>query len=409
MPIELAFSRTLAAVLLAVFSTQSVHAQDSSRIDLVTFAHGVLPVSINTGDALLGMKISDAIGVIDGNAGSHILTPKPGTPSDVVEIVYALPAPTRFDRFAIPNVTETPSPSQTFFKHVEVLGAVESVEGPYTLLASAQLATHAERGLETELTLVADQPEVLWISLRLRDGINVERDKTYFEFSELIGNGTQQVRELSKGFNGVWRGRGVAIELAQDGASVTGCYDKTSLLTGTVEGNVLRALGKNAAGVPSQFIVVAAEDGSLRGLRSTNGAPFKPYDGEASKSEPVCLPAEPATLGCGAVVHGIGFDFDSDHIRQQSDPILNAMHDGLHRESGTTIQIIGHSSSEGAADYNRDLSRRRAEAVVAALVARGLDPSRISASGHGEEEPIASNDDEAGRSMNRRVEVRCVE
>ena len=320
MPTGLDFSRTLVAVLLSAFTLQPALAQEATRPDLVTFAHGVLPVSINTGDAVLGMKISDAIGVIDGNAGSHILTPKPGAPSDVVEIVYALPAPTRFDRFAIPNVTETPSPSQTFFKHIEVLGAVESVEGPYKLLASAQLATHAERGLETELTLAADQPEVLWISLRLRDGIKVERDKTYFEFSELIGNGTQQVRELSTGFSGVWKGRGVALELAQDGASVIGCYDTDSRLAGTVEGNVLRALGSNAAGIPSQFIVIAGADGSLRGLRSTNGAPFKPYDGDVSKSAPVCLPAEPATLGCGAVIHGIGFDFDSDHIRPQSRP-----------------------------------------------------------------------------------------
>lgn len=80
-------------------------------------------------------------------------------------------------------------------------------------------------------------------------------------------------------------------------------------------GNVLRAIGANNAGIPSQFVLIATEDGAIRGLRSTNGAPFKPYDGDASSKPPKCLPQEPPTLGCGSIVHGIGFDFDSDVIR----------------------------------------------------------------------------------------------
>ncbi|MEQ8479601.1 MAG: OmpA family protein [Hoeflea sp.] len=375
----------------------------------MSFANGVLPLSISTGDAALKVAMTSAVGLIDGDPRGFVVTAKPGGQSDIVEIVYALPALTRFDRFAVPNITETPSPSQTFFKHIEILGAVESVDGPYVTLASAQLGVPPEKGAETELTLSADQPEVLWIKLRLGDGINVERDKTFFEFSEVIGNGTQQVPPMSAGFSGVWKGRGVAIELDQHEASVTGCYDTDGLLNGSVDGNILRATGQNAAGIPSQFILIAAADGSLRGLRSTNGAPFKPYDGEPSDSAPVCLPAEPPALGCGAIIHGIGFDHDSDRIRPQSEPLLAAMYDDLSATGGGKIEIVGHSSSEGAADYNRHLSQRRAEAVVAALVERGLDPSRLSAAGRGEDEPIASNNDEAGRSMNRRVEIRCAD
>lgn len=197
------------------------------------------------------------------------------------------------------------------------------------------------------------------------------------------------------------------IELKQDGVTVAGCYDTDSLLTGTVEGSVLRALGTNDAGIPSQFILIAAPDGALRGLRSTNGAPFKPYDGAASDSAPVCLSPDPPTLGCGAIVHRIGFDFDSDVLREESTPILQAMYTALSQETGATISIVGHSSSEGGEDYNRDLSQRRAASVVAALVALGLDPSSLTAAGQGEDMPIASNDDAAGRSLNRRVEVQC--
>ena len=57
--------------------------------------------------------------------------------------------------------------------------------------------------------------------------------------------------------------------------------------------------------------------------------------------------------------------------------------------------------------HNLDLSRRRAQAVVDDLVARGLDRKRIRATGKGSAAPIAPNTDEAGRSLNRRVEVQC--
>lgn len=83
------------------------------------------------------------------------------------------------------------------------------------------------------------------------------------------------------------------------------------------------------------------------------------------------------------------------------------MFESLSAETSANITIIGHSSSEGADDYNRDLSQRRAASVVAALASRGLEAGRMSADGRGEDEPIASNDDEAGRSLNRRVEVMC--
>ena len=396
----------LTAVLLLSYTAAPAQ-DDPAPLDLMTFAQGVLPVSIDTGGADLRTNMTHAISVIDGNPVGFVATPRFGAATDTLAIVFALPAPTRFDRFAVPNVLETPSPSQTFFRTIEVLGSDQSADGPFVPLARGDLSTHAGRGEVTDLALAADQPEVLWVQLRLTGGIDVQVDNTFFEFSELIGNGMQQAPVLSDRFSGVWEGRGVDIELAQDGASVTGCYDGMHELAGTVDGNVLRALGADSAGIESQFILIATADGAVRGLRSSNGAPFQPYDGETSGAGPACLPAEPPTLGCGAVVHGIGFDFDSDVIRPSAEPLVAALYEGLRHETSATIQIVGHSSSEGAADYNRDLSQRRAASVVAALVALGLDAAQVSAVGRGEDEPIASNDDEAGRSLNRRVEVTC--
>lgn len=392
----------------ALWPVQPLLADELPAPDLMSFAQGALPVSISTGDVDLRVGMDLAVAAIDGNAGGYVATRKPATSTDVVEMTYALPALTRFERFAVPNVLETPSPSQTFFKNIEVLGSSESADGPFVPLAQGELQRHEKAGQFSALTLSENQPEVRWVRLRLQDGIDVQKDKSFFEFSELIANGKQQDPALSDGFSGVWRGRGVKLELAQDGATVIGCYDGNSMLSGTVQGNILRALGNDPAGVPSQFILLAAQDGAIRGLRSTNGAPFKPYDGDPSNTAPSCLAPEPPELGCGSIVHGIGFNFDSDVIRPASGTIIADLYEGLRRDGGTGIQIIGHSSSEGAEDYNRDLSQRRAQSVVAALVALGIDPSQIAASGRGEDDPIADNEVEAGRSLNRRVEVQCV-
>jgi outer membrane protein OmpA-like peptidoglycan-associated protein len=68
-------------------------------------------------------------------------------------------------------------------------------------------------------------------------------------------------------------------------------------------------------------------------------------------------------------------------------------------------EIDGFTDSVGSDAYNEDLSQRRASAVKAALVTRGIDPSRINTQGYGKAYPVASNSDSGGRQLNRRVEV----
>ena len=69
------------------------------------------------------------------------------------------------------------------------------------------------------------------------------------------------------------------------------------------------------------------------------------------------------------------------------------------------IEIDGFTDSVGADGYNLDLSQRRADAVSAALISRGIDPSRIGTQGYGKSYPVASNSEASGRQLNRRVEV----
>ena len=197
--------------------------------------------------------------------------------------------------------------------------------------------------------------------------------------------------------------------LKQEGALVTGCYDGEGDLRGDISGNLLHATGKNRKnGIPSAFVLAVGDKGEITGVRSTNGAPFRLYHGDAAPGL-VAECAEPKVppLGCGSILHGIHFDFGLSTIRPESDKLLDALASGLKTSTAAVITVVGHTSSEGSDAYNDKLSQRRAEAVVAAIIARGIDAVRISAEGRGEKQPIADNATEAGRSLNRRVEILC--
>ncbi|WP_297529548.1 OmpA family protein [Thiohalobacter sp.] len=101
----------------------------------------------------------------------------------------------------------------------------------------------------------------------------------------------------------------------------------------------------------------------------------------------------------------VSFDFDSAAIKPAFRPTLDKVAEILRRYDRTIVHVVGHTDSVGDADYNQRLSERRARAVVDYLVSRGVPRERLRAEGRGEREPRASNDTEAGRQLNRRVEL----
>jgi OOP family OmpA-OmpF porin len=105
-------------------------------------------------------------------------------------------------------------------------------------------------------------------------------------------------------------------------------------------------------------------------------------------------------------IYSLHFDFDKDTLRPESKPTLDEIAKLLGDKQGLKLQIVGHTDNKGTADYNIDLSNRRAGSVVGALAdGYGIDESRLSSSGKGFNEPVASNDTEDGRAKNRRVEL----
>lgn len=399
--------RWIGATLLMALFARPVDAQQ--EVDYLSFARGAFPVSIGGDGAALKTGFEHALSSIDENTAANVMTPKWGGPQTAIELVYELPALTTFEHFAIPRVLETPSPSQTFFKHVVVSGSAGSPEGPYHLLGSVELETHTDRDQLTRFAAEASLA-VRWVKLELRGGIDIQRDMTFFEFSEIIGTGRQQPVPMSERFTGKWKGRGVLMELHQEGAMVSGCYDKTGDLNGAVSGNMLYASGVSRDDkTTSTFVLTVTPDGSINGVSSSNGAPFRIYTGGVAPvgTETGCSEPGETTLGCGSIVYGIQFDYDSAQIRTESEQVLAELYRGLAESSVVSILIEGHTSAEGSQSYNQQLSERRARAVVESLVSLGLDPGRVSAAGRGESEPIATNDDEAGRVLNRRVKVVC--
>lgn len=107
-----------------------------------------------------------------------------------------------------------------------------------------------------------------------------------------------------------------------------------------------------------------------------------------------------------AAIYGIYFDTGKAELKPESEPALAEIVQILHQDASLKIHVVGHTDNVGALPMNMDLSRRRAAAVVDALITRhGIAAERLHAEGIGPLAPVESNDTEQGRSKNRRVEL----
>jgi outer membrane protein OmpA-like peptidoglycan-associated protein len=109
------------------------------------------------------------------------------------------------------------------------------------------------------------------------------------------------------------------------------------------------------------------------------------------------------------VLDNVEFDLGKATLRPESYKALDELVDYLNRKSDDKIEIGGHTDNIGSEAKNKILSLERAKSIVAYLVAKGIDPLRVTAKGYGSMEPIEENKTEAGRQKNRRSEVKILD
>ena len=159
-----------------------------------------------------------------------------------------------------------------------------------------------------------------------------------------------------------------------------------------------------------------AED--IDGYKDEDGCPDPDNDGDGVLDDLDLCPGTPAQAvvdesGCPVakeiqqdlILEGVSFLSGSAQLTPESLGILSAVAESLTAWPEVRIEIRGHTDSTGSPEVNRDLSHRRALAVKDSFVHMGVDPSRMTAIGFGEDYPLADNGTPEGRRINRRVEV----
>lgn len=105
---------------------------------------------------------------------------------------------------------------------------------------------------------------------------------------------------------------------------------------------------------------------------------------------------------------GITFGFNSSDVNAKFYTVLDKVASTLNAYDQTTVNVAGYTDSVGSDSYNMKLSKERADSVTQYLQSRGVSAQRLRSVGYGESNPVDTNDTEAGRANNRRVEITLV-
>ena len=122
-------------------------------------------------------------------------------------------------------------------------------------------------------------------------------------------------------------------------------------------------------------------------------------------------PGEVLSLnGCASgdiiVLRGVNFQVDKSKLTPNARTILDGVATELAAHAEVTVEVAGHTDSDGSTAHNQRLSEQRASSVKAYLVGKGIAAGRVTTVGYGAARPVASNDNAEGKALNRRVELR---
>jgi outer membrane protein OmpA-like peptidoglycan-associated protein len=123
----------------------------------------------------------------------------------------------------------------------------------------------------------------------------------------------------------------------------------------------------------------------------------------------ITVPLEKIKKGATITLRNIFFETGSFTLRSESEPELRLLRNYLRKNRRMQVEIQGHTDDVGHEESNQLLSENRAKAVRDWLIAHGIEGSRLTAIGYGESQPIADNETERGRALNRRTEFKIME
>jgi outer membrane protein OmpA-like peptidoglycan-associated protein len=225
---------------------------------------------------------------------------------------------------------------------------------------------------------------------------------------------------------GAWDGNfmgGSGFRLSQDGDRVWGKFtygNGDGFARGNwSDGRLILILTPTTAKVgdpcDSRKILVIPAKGTATSLAPyvlDLGNSAAPYTGGMKRTSPSSDPSleypyEAELKNCGQLfTYELAFVTNSDKLKGTDWPILVTLAGLLKKDQALQIQITGHTDSTGDATANQSLSERRAKTVMQTLTGRyGADATRLTAKGYGAEQPLATNDTDQGRAINRRVEI----
>lgn len=166
------------------------------------------------------------------------------------------------------------------------------------------------------------------------------------------------------------------------------------------------------AGVPTGFAVVTGSASGYADGRATadvgRGEDGAEVSVELSPGKALVFDKKEIKIGEAFSLNNILFDVGKAVVKKESKPELDKVVAFLKQNPTTEIELSGHTSSEGDAAMNRSLSYRRVQACKDYVTKKGVDAGRIVTVGYGPDRPVASNETEDGRKLNRRVELRVV-
>jgi outer membrane protein OmpA-like peptidoglycan-associated protein len=180
---------------------------------------------------------------------------------------------------------------------------------------------------------------------------------------------------------------------------------QTKTAVGVGVGAVTGAIAGTLAGDNKDSILVGAVAGAVVGGLIGNSLDKQEAELRDSLSDDGTTITNTGSELIVTLPEGITFGTDSTYVRESFRPEIYKIASNLQRHPDTTVDVIGHTDSTGAASYNQALSTNRANSVTSLLTGKGVSHNRIASYGRGETSPVATNDTESGKAKNRRVEI----